>query len=357
MPAPEPQTVIISCPHCGTRYQVAYGTIGAKGRTVQCAHCQKSWHAEAEPPPPPPRPQLRPVAKKAIEIEDKDVQFGDLAEKLLDEQLAEEERRHLARRAANKQADLDEAAAKVAERLATEERAAAERLAAKAAAEAEAEAAKKGARGLDDVTAAIAPKAEVASQKPDAASHHLVQLAFWRRQASLNDSLPIARMRRTARMAGFLALVVVVGGGILFRFPIVQQFPQLAGVYDAVGLGVNVVGLAFRDVHTVKALQQGDEVLMVNAKIYSVSNLQVPVPPVVVTLIGPNGNTVYEWSVIPKAAELEPGEVVNFETQVTAPPNGANRVNLSFATNGAATKPDDSLSAPMPTTNADPGKP
>ena len=353
MPAPEPQTVIISCPHCGTRYQVDYGTIGAKGRTVQCAHCQKPWHAEAEPPA---RPQLRPVAKKAIEMEDKDVQFGALAEKLLDEQLVEEERRHLARRAAAKQAEIDEAAAKVAEKLAAEERAAAERLAAKAAAE-EAEAAKKGGRGLADVKSAIAPKPEPEGKKPDSTSYNLQQLAFWRRQANLNDNLPIARLRRTARMAAFTTLVVILGGGIVLRFPIVQQFPQLAGVYEAVGLGVNVVGLAFRDVHTVKALQQGSEVLMVDAKIYSVSNLQVPVPPVVVTLVGPKGNTVYEWSVVPKAAELEPGEVVNFETQVTAPPNGANRVNLSFATNGVVTKPDDSLSAPMPTTKSDPGKP
>ena len=351
MPLPEPQTVIISCPHCSTRYQVAVGTIGAKGRTVQCAHCQKSWHAKAEPPA---RPQLAPVAKRAIALEDKNVQFGDLAERLLDEQFTEEERRAKARRAASKQAEFDEEAAKVAAKLAEEERAAAERLAAKAAAEAAAQA------GAGSEKAASVPSgADAAIQKHDPAKHHLQQLAFWRRQASMNDSLPIARTRRTARLASFAALMVVVGGGIFYRFPIVQQFPQLAGVYQALGLGVNVVGLAFRDVHTLKALQQGSEVLMVDAKIYSVSNQQVPVPPVVVTLVGPDGHTVYEWSVVAKAAELEPGEVVGFETQVTAPPEGANRVSLSFATNGAAAKPADAVLELAPTlpTNSDPGKP
>ena len=352
MPLPEPQTVIISCPHCSTRYQVDFGTIGVKGRTVQCAHCQKSWHAKAEPPA---RPQLAPVAKRAIELEDKNVQFGDLAERLLDEQFTEEERRAKARRAASKQAEFDEEAAKVAAKLAEEERAAAERLAAKAAAQAAAQAG-AGSKGEPGLEKAAAPGADTATQKHDPAKHHLQQLAFWRRQASMNDSLPIARTRRTARLASFAALMVVVGGGIFYRFPIVQQFPQLAGVYQALGLGVNVVGLAFRDVHTLKALQQGSEVLMVDAKIYSVSNQQVPVPAVVVTLVGPDGHTVYEWSVVPKAAELEPGEVVGFETQVTAPPEGANRVSLSFATNGATVKPADS-SAPVPATNSHPGKP
>ena len=46
-------TVVIACPHCGTRYQVPYATLGANGRDVQCAQCGKSWHAEAGAPPPP----------------------------------------------------------------------------------------------------------------------------------------------------------------------------------------------------------------------------------------------------------------------------------------------------------------
>lgn len=338
MPVPEPQTVIISCPHCATRYQVAYGTIGSRGRTVQCAHCQKSWHAEASPP----EPLRRPVARVAVEVEDQGVHFGEIAEKVMDEKFAEEERKSLARRAAAKQAELDEAAARAAEKLAAEERAAAERRDG-----AKPEEGHEPTGGPDDTKAAIAPKSDAAAQKLDSAKHKQQQRAFWRRQASASEQLPIARLRRTARTASLVALVAVAGGGILFRVPIVEQFPQLAAVYSAVGLGVNVVGLAFRDVHTVKALQQGAEVLVVDATIYSVTNQQVDVPPVVVTLLGPKGETVYEWSVTTKAAELEPGESVSFETQVTAPPGGADRVNLSFATSGAVA-PYVKAASPLP---------
>ena len=41
-------TVMIACPHCGTRYQVPFQTIGSDGREVQCAQCGKSWHATAQ---------------------------------------------------------------------------------------------------------------------------------------------------------------------------------------------------------------------------------------------------------------------------------------------------------------------
>ena len=44
-------TVVIACPHCGTRYQVPFSTIGSDGREVQCAQCGKSWHAHADAPP------------------------------------------------------------------------------------------------------------------------------------------------------------------------------------------------------------------------------------------------------------------------------------------------------------------
>ncbi len=48
MNSPDPQTTVIACPHCGTRYQVPRATLGAGGRVVQCAHCQKSWQARAD---------------------------------------------------------------------------------------------------------------------------------------------------------------------------------------------------------------------------------------------------------------------------------------------------------------------
>ena len=62
---------------------------------------------------------------------------------------------------------------------------------------------------------------------------------------------------------------------------------------------------------------------------------ETPAPPVVITLLDAAGQALYEWSVNPDAADLRPGEMVNFTSQLSAPPAEASRVRLTFA-NGRA---------------------
>ena len=151
----------------------------------------------------------------------------------------------------------------------------------------------------------------------------------------------MARFKRVARLGVLVALVMTSGGGVLLREPIVAQFPQLAGVYAAVGLGVNVVGLEFRNVHTLQSLQQGAEVLKVDGDIASVSGHEVPVPQVIVTLLDARGDPLYQWSVASRAGELEPGETIGFETRLPSPPAGARSVKLTFASGAAQVQPPD----------------
>jgi hypothetical protein len=58
----------------------------------------------------------------------------------------------------------------------------------------------------------------------------------------------------------------------------------------------------------------------------------VPVPPVLVTLLNDKGATIYEWTATPAIREMEPGELIDFSTEVNAPPAGAVAVRLSFTT-------------------------
>ena len=109
-------------------------------------------------------------------------------------------------------------------------------------------------RSIDEIKAAIAPKAEpeaVAPQPP-------ADCGRARRQGKLEK-----RQRQCA--ARFAAATAVPddpigrGGpaagddrrcGCCFRTEIVRLVPDMAGVYSALGLGVNVVGLEFSDVST-----------------------------------------------------------------------------------------------------------
>ena len=280
------QTVIIACPNCGTRYQVPYGTIGAAGREVQCAQCSKPWHATADlpaPPAPPPAPVLVPPEPDRL--------FSPSEEAELD--LAFE-------------AEAGAAAPPGPPRSADHE------------------------RTLAEIKAAIAPKSK--PQSPiDPALLKRTRQAFERRQANLKTKLPAAQLRRTARIAALVILAAMVGLGYVMRTDIVRWYPSLAGLYGAIGMPVNVVGLEFRDTKTVTSFRDGKLVMMISSRIVSATSGVAKVPPVLITLLRADGGTAYEWTVVPRAGELAPGESFDFSTEVQAPPEGASRVRLSFA--------------------------
>ena len=260
--------MIITCPHCQTKYQVTYEAIGSAGRKVQCAHCQEAWQQppiEKDPP--------TPAAKQAFEA---------IVEDGLDEALAAEEKA---------------VAAELAKRVAKEEEA----------------------------------RLQADAGKIDPAVIRTRQRAFSRRQHAIWAEQPLARLRRGVRVVMVLALCTVLATAYFGRVQVVQRYPAMAGIYEAVGLGVNVIGLDFTNVTTLRTLRDGKEVLIVSAQIIGLEPDPVPVPAVVVTLIGADGRGVYEWSVTPAVRDLMAGERATFDTQLTLPPGDAARVRLSFA--------------------------
>lgn len=269
--------MIITCPHCQTKYQVAYEAIGAVGRKVQCAHCQQAWQQEA----------LASPAEQAA--------FEAIAEDGMDEAMASEERA---------------VAAELRQRLATEEA----RL-----------------------------SAEAGKLDPAVIRHR--QRAFSRRQNLMASRLPLARLRRFARVSGVLALVTIAAVGYFGRVQVVERFPAMAGIYEAVGLGVNVVGLDFTSVTTLRTLRDGKDVLIVSAQIVGLMREPVVVPPVVISLLDADGQGIYEWSVTPSVRDLMAGERATFDTQLVLPPGDAQRVRLTFA-GGAEASPQSTPAAP-----------
>ncbi|WP_354066491.1 hypothetical protein [Devosia sp. 2618] len=157
------------------------------------------------------------------------------------------------------------------------------------------------------------------------------QRAFKQRKEAMEAHLPLARMRRGLRWVGALLLIGVLGTAYFGRVQVVEQFPAMAGLYQSVGLGVNVVGLDFSDVTTLHTTRDGKDLLIVSAQIVGLMPDPVHVPAVVVTLLGADGNSLYEWSVVPAVRDLMGGERATFNTQLALPPGPAERVRLSFA--------------------------
>lgn len=274
-------SMIITCPNCQTRYQVAQNAIGSAGRKVQCANCQQSWQAIPEPdtPPPPPKPRLvepteAPSQKSAPQVD------------------------------ASEEQALDEEFEAQAEALGSppEELASAEEF------------------------EAIGENSEL-----DTGLNEKRNRAMRARQKRFARKLPMGRVRRFARFASFTLLALIIVGGLFLRTEIVRFFPDMAGVYEAVGLGVNVVGLEFDNIETLRAQQDGQDVTLITGRIRNVSGGQVRVPAIIVSICDSNGEVVYSWSVAAPAQLMNPGESVEFETQLNSAPNEAEMIELTFA--------------------------
>ncbi|MGV8833741.1 MAG: zinc-ribbon domain-containing protein [Devosia sp.] len=287
--------MIISCPHCQTKYQVTYEAIGSAGRKVQCAHCHQAWDQgpidKDEPPP---------AVRKAEEA---------IVEDGLDDAMSAEE---------------PIAAPKIVKGKSAKAIKAEQAAAAKAAKAAAAKAKKADAK-------ANAARGQTAAGMIDPSVIRKRRKAFSRPEDKIVDEHPLARLRMALRIVGATALAGVLAYAYLGRVQVVQRFPAMAGVYEAVGLRINVVGLDFSDVTSLQTLRNGKEVLIVSAQIVGLSPNPVLVPAVVVTLIGPQGEGVYQWSVQPAVRDLMAGERSTFDTQLTLPPGAATRVRLSFA--------------------------
>lgn len=267
--------MIISCPHCHTRYQLEREVIGSAGRKVKCAHCHRDWRA-------------LPATDPAPDHGD-DSLFDEIEEDRLDEAFTEAERAQLPAVAG-------------------------------------------------DPAAPAATPAE-ARRPADTGPLRQKLKALARREKRLMAGMPEARLRRGVRVALAAILLALIAGLGMLRAPIVATFPSLADLYSAIGLPVNLVGLEFDRLHTVKSLSGGAERLVIRADLVSVSDRPVPVPPIIVGLTNAEGAVIYEWSAPPPAPRLAPGASVGFETELPLPPAAATGVELSFAPEtGAARK-------------------
>lgn len=303
MRSPKQITVVIACPHCGTRYQVPPETLGDAGRKVACAHCGQSWMAEPGAAMPVPEPDDR--------------LFNEADEKALDKSFADEE------------AALRDVPPSVRQLLPKGEVPPPEVM-----------------RSISEIKAALESKtgktlSTVAppDDSPPNPAQKKAQSKLRQRQQAIIDGLPVARLSRVLRVVGIGMLLAVVSGGLLFRTEIVRMVPDLAGLYSAIGLRVNVVGLEFSEVTTLLSRRGEGDVMTVNATIHGVEPRRVVVPPVVVTLLGDDGGPVYAWSIAPKQGDLEPGEVIGFSAELASPPAGARQVRLSFADSTRALAP------------------
>jgi hypothetical protein len=125
-------------------------------------------------------------------------------------------------------------------------------------------------------------------------------------------------------------LVVMVAALIGWRGSIVRHAPQMASLYAAIGLPVNLRGLSFADVKVTRDTHDGVPVLMVEGNIVSTASVPVEVPRLRFAMRNEVGGEVYAWTAIPSREVLGPGETMPFRSRLASPPGEGHDVTVRF---------------------------
>lgn len=162
------------------------------------------------------------------------------------------------------------------------------------------------------------------------------------------NQAPPPRKRRTSRQAfskggkallgsatvpAMLALAGFALLGLLVwqRDRAVRSAPQLAAVFETLGLPVNVRGLKLSSIESGLIEDGAGRFLVVEGDVTNIARGNTTVPPIEVAVKDAAGQTLYTWKTDPPRAELEPSELMRFRARLAAPPATGQTVLVRFA--------------------------
>jgi predicted Zn finger-like uncharacterized protein len=264
--------MLLICPSCATAFQVSDDALGADGRPVRCARCKTVWFAE--------------TAMSANEPAAETGRIGSVAEApdIVIESTS---------------TDIVVYDAPPIAPVGMED----------------------AARDDIPLQEPAKPAAPTRPRKP--AWHNLV----WRgraRSAGAGSGLAIT----TLLLAGF------VTAGLASPATFVRLVPDLAGLYAKAGVPVNLRGLEFREVRTLRETHDGIALLVTEGKIANISGQEIELPRVRVAVLGAGGQELYAWTTAASRERVGDGEIVPFRSRLASPPIEARQVQVRFLGRG-----------------------
>lgn len=157
------------------------------------------------------------------------------------------------------------------------------------------------------------------------------------RRKSFRPSLP-RRLPLPAAVA--LVLLVLAGGALAGREAVVRRLPQAARLYAAVGLSVNLRGVALADVVAYQDPGADGGVLVVEGDVVNPTRRAIRLPDILVEVRDGHGAPVYHWTTEAPRDALEPAGSARFRARLAAPPTEGRKVLVRFADAGSRVAPD-----------------
>jgi predicted Zn finger-like uncharacterized protein len=287
--------MLIACPNCQTSYQLADVAISPNGRSVRCSRCQNQWRAMPSSANDGAAIQSHPSPPQAPAESESDMA---------------------------REPSVNEAYAEPSPD-------------ASAIAQDAAEPGEAPPLSLSEIPIPIEhvppdpaddadspPVVEMDNGPPDVESVAERRERARARQARWRLPLPMA----------IAALLLLSAGLVGLRKDVVRHAPQLASFYSAVGMPVNLRGLAFTDLKIGNEIHDGVPVLVVEGVITSVVSQPSDVPRLRFSLRSATGAEVYSWTAPPSQSVLGPFESLPFRTRLASPPADGHDIQVRFFT-------------------------
>lgn len=158
------------------------------------------------------------------------------------------------------------------------------------------------------------------------------------------------KRRRTRRLFGVAAIWLVplamlgtaAAGAYHFRQDIVSAHPQTATLYKALGINVSASGLILDPPEARFADIDGAPMLIVTGAARNISDTDLPLPRVALSLHNAGGERVAQWDVEMKTQFLPAGGRAEYLSQYPNPARDAVRLETRFAYDQVSDSMDDS---------------
>jgi predicted Zn finger-like uncharacterized protein len=142
---------------------------------------------------------------------------------------------------------------------------------------------------------------------------------------------------RARRLAAPAACAVALAGAmavVAARAAIVAAAPAAGGLYAAIGLPVNPVGLAIAEVSARLGAGGDKSLLVVEGALVNLRGEATAAPNLRIALRAADGRELYVWTTRPPKDRLAAGERVPFAARLAAPPPGAVDALVKFLAPG-----------------------
>lgn len=260
----------IECPSCGAGFEVSASALQPNGRTVRCAACKSTWFAEAP----------------ALVLADGEIEIPTPAPA---PRISDEDRfHHEALSSDSKIIDHKTIDAEIAT--------------------------------IEDAPSVAPIEQEAPKPAP--------------KRKTVAQFTPMALKPRKSFPIGLIAalLVFVLTFGVVSRQSIVRAAPELATLYAAIGMPVNLRGLEFQNIRTRQEIQDGVTVLAIEGDVENVANRAVELPRVRLSVLGDKGVEIYSWTALLPRSILYPHESVPFKSRLASPPVAGKEIMVRFLT-------------------------